>query len=56
MKFKVIAREDKGAIGIDYNRSPTIFFKTRGGEGNESADDEGGGGDDEKDEDKDTGR
>jgi len=28
---QVIAREDKGAIGVDYNRSPTIYFKTGDG-------------------------
>ena len=37
-KSQVIAREDKGAIGVDYNRSPTIFFKTRGGDEIQSVD------------------
>ena len=37
-KSQVIAREDKGAIGVDYNRSPTIFFKTRGGDDIQSVD------------------
>ena len=26
--FQVIAREDKGSLGIDYNRSPTVYFRT----------------------------
>ena len=26
--LQVIAREDKGSLGIDYNRSPTIYFQT----------------------------
>ena len=27
----MIAREDKGAIGVDYNRSPTVYFETGDG-------------------------
>ena len=31
----MIAREDKGVVGgIDYNRSPTVYFKTKNDEGN----------------------
>ena len=26
--LQVIAREDKGSLGIDYNRSPIIYFQT----------------------------
>ena len=32
----MIAREDKGAIGVDYNRSPTVYFET--GNGNKGQD------------------
>ena len=31
----MIAREDKGVVGgVDYNRSPTVYFQTKGDEGN----------------------
>ena len=31
----MIAREDKGVVGgVDYNRSPTVYFQTKGNEGN----------------------
>ena len=27
--FQVVAREDKGFIGVDWNRSPTVTFTTK---------------------------
>ena len=35
----MIAREDKGVVGgVDYNRSPTVYFQTKGDEGNMTKD------------------